>query len=1848
MRIAGLRSQCCFHQRSAFILQPAALVFLALGTACALYARPLPVVISEIHYHPVKDPAAQSFGVNEPGEFVELYNPSDESLDLSGWYFDKGISFVFPAGTVLMPYSYLVVAHNQEYFRRLYPNVGAVVGDFNGNLSNGRDIVALRAPDGTLVDQVAYDDDDPWPENPDGLGPSLERTDYLADGTQQWVWRSSIPLGGTPGAPNSTYQARITRTIIAPGDTWRYFKGIREPASPIGAWTRPDFNDSSWPEGPSGFGYGDNDDATVLSDMRDNYTTVYVRKSFTLVDPAAFVSLTLTVSYDDAFVAYLNGTEIWRSQSAGGTPGVPLGHSATAADTHEVTDGAAVIDLTGSPLLRAGRNVLAIQVLNESRGSSDLSLIPSLVAAQLPEGAMIEPPHDFEIDEVYRGARPEESFIEIYYEGKEPADLSGFRLVADPTGKVGYTFPPGTIMNPGAFLVVTGDLLPFPVEDVAQWFGLVTEDGRFVDGVETWSRPTGRAWGRWPDGNGRFYVLDSPTPGGPNAYTPNRDVVINEVRYHPPIGAGTEEYVELYNRTDHLVDLGGWSLRTAVSYTFAEGQVLQPHGFLVVARDPEAVQARYGISGVLGPWTGGLANSEEKIELYDALGNRVDVVHYADDGTWPNSTLTEGPDGFGPSIELVNPGMENNHGSAWRTSAGFGTPGARNSTFDPDPAPVIRSVSHFPPVPLPGGQVTIRARVSDESSVASVNLYWRNDGASTFSSAPMSDPDGDTYWEAVIPGRSAGTIVQFYIRARDTSGNSRAYPPDAPRRTCLFQVDDNSYPNGVPVYRLIMRQADFEELTTRDVESDVLLDGTFIRGKDIYYNVGVRYRGENSRHYWRKAFRVQFSHDRRFEDIKRLNLNAQDTYRAHLATDFFRRADVPTFQSRIVAFTLNLNFGNAYGGIYERVEAVDRDFLRRTFPGDDEGNLYRGRDFGGSREANLSYRGNDPSEYEGIYEKKTNQLENDYSDIIALTDAFENTPDDEFLSVISSLIDVDEWLRFFAAQNVVSNQDGNIATSSGEDFFLYRRPSDGRFIIIPWDLNETFFDPGDGLFRSDSRAVQRLLHHRQLVRKYFMYVKRFVEGPLSEEAMLPRIERLRPYYAPEDLDAVAAFVPTQREAIESAFPDRLTVGLTAQYLVRSGDTWRFFRGTREPSGGTSAWTRLDFDDSSWEEGPSGFGYGDGDDRTLLTDMRGNYTTVYIRRVFQVPDPAALAGLTFAINYDDGFVAYLNGTEIARRNVSGRVRFDERATADHEAGRPLIIDLTDSIGLLRSGANILAVVGVNASSDSSDFSLDPELYADGRGGGCGARLYATGPLTLGGTAPVPETAFVNVNGQPAQFDILTGKWYFETSHQDGERQFIVEALNESGLTVAQVTAFVVDKRPANIIGAGSVSGSWSRAEGPYLVTGSVRVPAGETLTLGPGTHVLFETSAALRVEGTLRISGTESQPVILEISVCNGSWGGIVVEGNGTGRLASCEIIGAATESAGETRNAAVLVRQSGRITISDSAIKDCPAPGIVVVGPDAFLRITNTQIAACEGAVISEQAPVDVDGLTVHNSLGRSAVITLSGSTTPQSVLRRVVIESGPADGIKLLGSNALIRESTVANVTDSGIACEEGGSPQFLRVLIYGCEDAFRLYGPVNAFIDRCTISSNLEGLDCRTGATATVESSIIWGNAISVLRDDTVSLTINYSDIQGGFPGTANGDFDPLFVDPERRDFHLKPGSPAIGAGRDGVDMGTFPSGLQPTERFVRGDVNADGTSDISDAVSLLLFLFGSGHIPCEDAADSNDDGALNVADAVAVLSYLFAGSGPLPAPSDSCGPDPTSDQLGCRSFAPCNWGG
>jgi hypothetical protein len=172
------------------------------------------------------------------------------------------------------------------------------------------------------------------------------------------------------------------------------------------------------------------------------------------------------------------------------------------------------------------------------------------------------------------------------------------------------------------------------------------------------------------------------------------DVVINEIHYHPADFAVLEgenpddlEFLELYNSGTSTVDLSGWSIGPGILHTFPFGAEIDPGEYIVLAEEPDFLQLR-GPSippetQVIAWDSGGLSNGGELIQLFDDSGTPVliDEVLYDDLALWPT-----GPDGAGPSLELIHPDFDNSSGLVWSGSiVTNGTPGASNSSFSLNP-----------------------------------------------------------------------------------------------------------------------------------------------------------------------------------------------------------------------------------------------------------------------------------------------------------------------------------------------------------------------------------------------------------------------------------------------------------------------------------------------------------------------------------------------------------------------------------------------------------------------------------------------------------------------------------------------------------------------------------------------------------------------------------------------------------------------------------------------------------------------------------------------------------------------------------------------------------------------------------------------------------------------------------------------------------------------------------------------------------------------------------------------------------------------------------------------------------
>ncbi len=627
---------------------------------------------------------------------------------------------------------------------------------------------------------------------------------------------------------------------------------------------------------------------------------------------------------------------------------------------------------------------------------------------------------------------------------------------------------------------------------------------------------------------GVVYALDPPP------------IVINEIQYHPLHNDHGEEYVELYNNGSVTVSLGGWYFSDGFDYTSPATATIAPGGYAVVGQDPLKIEALYGISGVWGPFADKrLSNGGERIALSDELDQVVDEVTYDDHEPWP-----EEPDGDGPSLELTNPDFDNNSPCSWSASAGRGTPGARNSRYvTGNIAPCITNVSHAPVFPTSTQTTTISAHVSDNGYAQfTATLHYRPQHANDYTNVVMVD-QGNNFYAADIPPQPDGQYVEFYISAIDSEGLERIQPDGAPGGVSdetglpvtvsyLYLTEDAPPSASLPLYRLLMTDENRGEITARDLHSNEMLDATFVYETEVFYNVGVRYRGESSRDFWPRPYRIKFRDAQEFQNRERYNLINNEMGRQAMAYDLFQRLGHLSSDTEFVKLYINGHFE----GNYLSVEQVDNDFLKARLPdGENHGNLYRGENG-----ADLAYRGDDPDSYRPNYVKKNNYNDEDYTDVISLTHALSESADETFRAEAEQFADMRQWLSWFAAQAVLDNHEGALWIGVGDDYFLYNHPIDERFVLLSWDHDATFIDSSHGIWEPNwyaTEVVKRILNEPVYTRWYYRDIISIAENEFSEQAMIPLIDALPDVVTREQKEHLRNYVKKRITKLYSEVPN---------------------------------------------------------------------------------------------------------------------------------------------------------------------------------------------------------------------------------------------------------------------------------------------------------------------------------------------------------------------------------------------------------------------------------------------------------------------------------------------------------------------------------------------------------------------------------------------------------------------------------------------------------------------------------------------------------------------------------------
>lgn len=381
-------------------------------------------------------------------------------------------------------------------------------------------------------------------------------------------------------------------------------------------------------------------------------STSYYRHSFNFTGDPTRTVLKLNNTVSDGAVFYLNGQELTRTNMPAGAAGFTT--SALSDRTLPVTSGFQGVP---SSALVAGTNVLAVSV---HTGATDNTAYFSaeLQGSETPVDPDVPP--TFELNEIASSAAPvDEFFVELRNTTAVSSSTAGYALENLSTG-ASFALPAASVTANGLIHFTEAQLgfRPGTGDKVI----LRTPGGNLADVRAADSVPRGLA-DAWP---GRWLYPASPTPGTVNAIPLQQDVVINEICYHPPeinAASGDKQWLELYNRGAAPVNLSGWSFGAGIDYAFPNGTVIAPGAYLVVAKNPGGLLSQFPGIVVVGPYSGSLSGSGDKVTLLDAAGNPADEVSYLDGGRWP-----EAADGEGSTLELRDPRSDNSLPESWEAS----------------------------------------------------------------------------------------------------------------------------------------------------------------------------------------------------------------------------------------------------------------------------------------------------------------------------------------------------------------------------------------------------------------------------------------------------------------------------------------------------------------------------------------------------------------------------------------------------------------------------------------------------------------------------------------------------------------------------------------------------------------------------------------------------------------------------------------------------------------------------------------------------------------------------------------------------------------------------------------------------------------------------------------------------------------------------------------------------------------------------------------------------------------------------------------------------------------------------
>jgi hypothetical protein len=595
------------------------------------------VVINEIMYDPLVPQA----------EFVEIFNTSATStFDLSGWRLN-GADYTFPAGSVIDPRGFQVVARDPVGLFTAYGSNTPSAKFFDGQLDRGGETLSLIRPgggagQGLVVDTVTYDDDPPWPAGAAGAGYSLQLADPNQDNSRVANWSDGTgwrfySYSGLPGAVNTNFTLFLASAGSVLVDDLQLVAG-----------TVPATGNNFLQNG--GFETGTLDPWAATGSHAGS-------------------SVTSEEAYEGTYSLRLTAT-------GPGTTGNLVSQYVAGLDAATTY----TISFWYQPSTNGSG--LNFRLSTSFRLINPVNYRPSAGSPGLPNfNATVLPPfpplwiNEFlplNLTGITDNAGDFEPWVEIYNGGSSAVSLAGWHLSDNYTNLTRWAFPADASIGPGQLRLVwldgesaegttTAWHTGFRVSPTIGSLALVfPSNGRatILDYVNYSYLPADHSLGFYPDGQaGPRQGFSVPSPGATNSVSvPPRRVLINEwmaantTFRQDPTDATYDDWIELYNPEQTPVELTGYSLSDRLTnatgrWLFPAGTTLPARGFLFVWADEDTDQNGVDPSGALHAGFR-LSQGGEAIGLFAPDGSVIDSVMFAgqtnnvSQGRWPDGTAS--------------------------------------------------------------------------------------------------------------------------------------------------------------------------------------------------------------------------------------------------------------------------------------------------------------------------------------------------------------------------------------------------------------------------------------------------------------------------------------------------------------------------------------------------------------------------------------------------------------------------------------------------------------------------------------------------------------------------------------------------------------------------------------------------------------------------------------------------------------------------------------------------------------------------------------------------------------------------------------------------------------------------------------------------------------------------------------------------------------------------------------------------------------------------------------------------------------------------------------------------------